>query len=478
MVKKLREQVENKIIEETLLEKGQQVVVGFSGGPDSVCLLHLLIQMRDKWDLDLHAVHINHNLRPGYADVDQAYAENFCQEHQVAFYAYSCQADIMAKERGITTEEAGRQARYEAFEEVRGKLGGTGKIAVAHNLNDQAETILMRLLRGTGPDGLAAMEYERQGGIIRPLLDVSRQEIEDYCEALDLKPRIDLTNLEPMYVRNKIRLELIPYLEENYNNNIMSALVRLGTIAKADRDYFQKLIQDTQAALVERISETENRIDIEGYKGLDPAVAKRLINQSLKDIGMDRDITAYHLDEAHKMIGQGQVGDQMDFPLGFKLALSYDKAILYKEEKKAQLEEGFSYKFNIEGTTEIPELGASIQSKITSAPVKDRPEGPAKPRLPDYQSVGLDLDKISDLDKLVLRTRKPGDYIRPLGMKGRKKIQDYFVDKKVPRENRNEIPLLCIEDEVIWVPGLGLNNNYKIIDETKKILRLEIIYPL
>ena len=248
----ITEKVKTTIINNSLIEKGEHIVIGLSGGPDSVCLFHTLNQLKEEFDITLHTVHINHGLRPGAADEDQKYVETLCAEYQIPCHSFTFDVNRIAKEAGISSEDAGRQVRYQSFFEVAEKIenetGCSVRIAVAQNRNDQAETVLMRILRGTGTDGLCGIEYLRKekgkGIIIRPLLDISREEIEQYCSENHLNPQIDLTNLKPIYTRNKIRLELLPYLRGNFNTNITAALNRLSKIAKEDKDYFNHKIEE------------------------------------------------------------------------------------------------------------------------------------------------------------------------------------------------------------------------------------------
>ena len=230
------------------MKYGEHIVTGLSGGPDSVCLFHVLLSLQEELDLKLYPVHINHKFRPGAAERDQDYVENLCAEHGLRCTTVVRDCGRLAAELGMTDEEAGRKVRYDAFRSVAEEIaaGRDGespvspehiKIAVAQNANDQAETILFRLLRGTGPDGLAGIAYSRSEGrfrVIRPVLDITRSEIESYCRDNRLDPVIDHTNSETVYARNRIRLELLPLLERDYNPGIMSALVRLGRIAADD----------------------------------------------------------------------------------------------------------------------------------------------------------------------------------------------------------------------------------------------------
>ena len=287
--------VRKTIEEHALLRQGDHVVLGLSGGPDSLCLFHVLKRLAPEYDLTIHPVHVNHRLRPEAAEQDQAWVEAFCAGEGMPCRSFVVDCNALAAERGMTGEEAGRTARYDAFcrvaEEVAGGSDGAAgsegeagprasvRIAVGQNANDQAETILHRLLRGTGTDGLAGMAYsrlERGFPVIRPLLDVTREEIEEYCRQQGLEPLIDHTNLEPVYTRNRIRLEILPTLAE-VNGNIVETLVRMGRIAAADSDFLWRAAEEAYGqVLIEAAPEgTEGPADPaapEGTEGpADPA---------------------------------------------------------------------------------------------------------------------------------------------------------------------------------------------------------------
>lgn len=221
-----------------MISQGDSVVAGLSGGPDSVCLFHALCELKKELGISsIYAVHINHGLRGAESDGDERYVKELAASLGVECISFNYDVNKEAQSRGMSTEEAGRLLRYDAFEKVR-RQKNAQRIAVAHNLNDQAETIIMRIMRGTGIKGLAGIDYVRSDGVvIRPVLDMSRSEIEDYCEVNGLKPRIDSTNNEPIYTRNKIRLNLLPAIVRDFNPNIVSALVRLGKQAAEDEDF-------------------------------------------------------------------------------------------------------------------------------------------------------------------------------------------------------------------------------------------------
>ena len=336
--------IRETIREHNLIEKGDHVVLGLSGGPDSVCLFHVLCGMAEEMDLTIHPVHVNHQLRPGAADADQRYVEELCASAGLTARVFTVDCSAMAEELGMTGEEAGRKARYDAFfevaEEAARTLGGADafgrvKIAVGHNANDQAETVLFRILRGTGMDGIAGMAYEREERrengtfrVVRPLLDIWREEIEAYCAENHLDPVTDHTNSEELYARNKIRLDLIPYIEEHYNSNFQEGLVRMAKIAAADKDYFWEetartyLMLKTPAGLtLDGESKTEIGLDWKGLASCHEALRHRVILKAFDEIGLTQDITAERLEAADKVILGSVGGKTVEFPHGYSLCV-------------------------------------------------------------------------------------------------------------------------------------------------------------
>lgn len=351
-----------------LIERGDHIVLGLSGGPDSVCLFHVLMRLSDRLQLTIHPVHLNHKFRPGDAEQDQQYVEELCRRYGLVCRTFVKDCNALAAETGMTSEEAGRAARYEAFYQVAAEVAkklrdedpsGTRpgsaedcaysrvRIAVAQNANDQAETILFRILRGTGTDGLAGIAYkrkEKQFTVIRPLLDIYREEIEEYCRVNDLRPVTDHTNNEELYTRNRIRLKLLPYLAENHNENILEGLNRLGRIAAADKEY---IWQETEAAyrrlLVDKTEApggqcgkavppasgkpddaplNEIVLDRAGLHGLHPAIRHRVMMKAFRQIGLEKDISEERLAAADKIIGKKQAPKTVQFPYGYAVTVA------------------------------------------------------------------------------------------------------------------------------------------------------------
>ena len=349
------EKVRKTIEEYNLIQNNQHIVIGLSGGPDSMCLFHILLRFREEYNLTLHPVHVNHKFRPGAAERDQQFVEQFCAQKGIPCRTFVVDCGRMAEQLGMTSEEAGRKARYDAFYQVAGEIvkerpEAQVKIAVAQNANDQAETILFRLLRGTGTDGLAGIAYERQErgfSVIRQLLDVCRDEIEEYCRKNKLNPVTDHTTNEAIYARNRIRLELLPHLEKKYNENMKESLVRLGRIAAADKDYIWQQVEREYKVLANRqytisddgissggnISEPEGGIpkavimDREKLNSIHPAVRHRLILKAFGEIGLDKDISEERIKAADQIIGRKQGPKTVQFPRGYRLTVAKGKVI-------------------------------------------------------------------------------------------------------------------------------------------------------
>lgn len=526
---KATERVRRKVRETTerygLLKRGDHVVIGLSGGPDSVCLFFLLLELAEEYCLTLHPVHVNHLLRGQAAEADQSYAEELCRSHQLLCTVVRRNVEELAAELRMGTEEAGRLVRYQAFQEV-GRLAcphGGAKVAVAQNRSDQAETTLMRILRGTGTQGLAGMEPFSREGIIRPLLFVDRQDIEAFCQEEGLCPRIDQTNLEPLYLRNRIRLELLPHLKERYNENIVGALTRLASIAAEDRDYFQQQTEEficlhavfhsesaqpgalqTENAQPGRLQpqgdETVNdhsknvRAPVKELMRLHPALRKRVILELFSRLGLKQDISAAHLAQAERLLQEGRTSCQAQFPEGYRMKIEYENAVFFREAPRSSAgqrkKETSSQEDSLLRVSRFCPTGEKILSIHCQGVLTGRFSGKMMEedtfRSDEWKKgsaaetgalIGLfDADKLIALAQrqgLWLRTRRPGDRIRLSGMEGSKKLQDFFVDKKVPKEVRDQIPLFCAGQNVLWIPGLRAGRDCVINRGTQMILLLE-----
>ncbi|MBM7615969.1 tRNA lysidine(34) synthetase TilS [Alkaliphilus hydrothermalis] len=455
------DKIKRRIVEDKLIEDGDKVVVAISGGPDSVCLLHGLSQLQEEYHLQLYGAHLNHNFRGIEALKDAQYVTKLCERLNIMSFVKSIDVAEYAKNNHRSLEEAGRILRYAFFDEVAEKVGAT-KIAVAHNQNDQAETVLMRLLRGTGLQGLTAIHHKR-GKIIRPLLDITRDEIEGYCITHQLQPRIDLTNLEPIYHRNKIRLELIPMLEKEYNPNLIEALSRMAETLKADHDFIQQQAQDIYGLLAQREDANTVILPVHGINKLPRALFVRVIRCSVEALVGKGEILEYrHIENLQHLVNNSETGQAIQLPMGITAKKSYHKIILTTNTDKGV--KSFNYEVKDLGIIPIEEIHGVFEFNVLD--IEDLEEIPRTA----YVKV-FDWDQISR--QLIIRNRRDGDRFMPLGLKGSKKLKDFFIDRKVEREERDRIPLVCDGSEVMWVVGYQMSDKYKVTNNTKQILSIE-----
>ena len=292
----LEEKVLNTIKKYELIEKGNTIVIGVSGGPDSMTLLNLLNKLKNKLQFKIVVAHINHGLRKE-ADEETEYVKEFCKKESIPFYYKKENVEELAKTQKVGTEEAGRKLRYEFFEEVLKEVDAQ-KIATAHNANDNAETVLMNIIRGSGTSGLKGIEAKRENKFIRPLIECTRNEIEEYCEKENLNPKQDNSNKENIYTRNKIRNILIPMLEDEFNPNIVNSINRMSEIATEENEYIQKQVEEAynQIVIQEDIKKEEIQLDLKKFNSLETVIKNRLILYTIsKLMGSSKNIEKIHI---------------------------------------------------------------------------------------------------------------------------------------------------------------------------------------
>ena len=286
-----------------LIQKGDKIVIGVSGGPDSMCLLDSLYCLKEKLGIEIFVAHINHMIREE-ADEETEYVKEYCKNKNIKCYVKKADVEKLAKEQKLGTEEMGRKIRYEFFKEIA-KKENANKIATAHNLNDNVETVLLNLLRGTGVSGLKGIEIKRiENDIeyIRPIRECERKEIEEYCEKQKLNPKVDKTNLESIYNRNKVRNDLIPYLKREFNPNILEGINRLSDIAREEEEYFDEIIAKQYEEL--KIGENLNEVilDLNKFNNLNKVIKSRLIIYTINKVnGNVQGIGKIHIEDIIKL---------------------------------------------------------------------------------------------------------------------------------------------------------------------------------
>lgn len=460
----LKKKLLNTIQRETLIKEGDKVLVAFSGGPDSSCLLHILASLQEELGIELYSAHLNHQIRGLDAHQDALLAYRESTALGVPCFLSAVDVPLYAREKKLSLEEAAREVRYHMLFEVKEKLA-IDKIAVAHNLDDQAETVLMRIMRGTGLNGLKGMAYKREDGVIRPLMDIKRQEIEDYCAEHQLHTALDKTNEEDEYTRNKIRLLLLPYIEENYASNIKEILSRMSNSLREDSDYIDNIATELYREIGMRHEDYAIKFEMETIESFAAPILKRLIRQAYVDLmGTNEGLEAVHMEDALKVINSPRPELSVNLPKG--IIVEKKGYNLYVSKKPLEIKTvNFEYEIPLGGSIELAELGIKIETKIMS---KERCK-----LLPSRANTkAFDLDKIQG--KLIVRNRKAGDKIKPIGFGGTKKLKDIFIDKKIPRDARERIPIIADESKIIWIVGHDMGEESKIEETTKEVVRITV----
>jgi len=448
-----------------LVNNGESVVVGVSGGPDSVCLLHVLYTLRERLHIKLHAVHINHMLRGKESEEDEKYVKELCEKLEIPAHFFSIDIKDIAGKRGISMEEAGREARYRKFEEVAEETGSS-KIAVAHNRNDQAETVLMNIIRGSGLDGLKGIEYIR-GKIIRPLLDVRREDIEDYCRQHSLNPRTDSTNLVSIYTRNKVRLDLIPSINKMFDTDIQDNLWKMSILLKDDIGYIDENVTRLYNECLIETNKDSITIDAGIFRSYHIAIKRRIVRSAIKNLtGSLKGMESVHIEKVLQLWENGRTGAEIHLPCGLKALKSYNHLIIARAVNNVETRP-FCIEISIPGVTLVPEIGAGIKAFIEKKSSAIEQNGNMR-----YNSLVQYFDYDTFKMGIYIRNRKDGDVFKPYKSNGTRKLKEYFIDNKIPRHKRDNIPLIAQGNEIVWVIGYKISDKFKVTENTKTVLKL------
>lgn len=487
------EQIKNTIAEHELIPEGAHVVLGLSGGPDSVCMFYVLVMLSEQMDLKLHAVHVNHQLRGEAADQDQEFVENMCLDAGVPLDVIVFDCAKYAKDMGITTEEAGRIKRYAAFDDAADRIlrddpDAEVRIAVAHNYDDQAETIMFRLMRGTGPDGLAGMEYiredERGHELIRPLLDCKKKDIVRFLMKEKIDARLDKTNEEAVYSRNAIRLDIFPFMEK-YSPNFRDALVRLGNVAREDKALMKSLAEQVMEYAITEIGDGYIQFSRKKLSKISIPVRRRVLSLAASQIGLNEDLTQAHFTAADGVLLNGGPSAGVDLPHKYRVYNVYDDIRIAAPD-----ESGLA----------VPPGKVTVMEREDFDSAEDLIKG----RYAAFDAGALELKfGKGACDNAMWRRRETGDYMEisaskkddearkaeekkltfKLGMTSgeedkplTKKLQDIFVDGKVPKEDRDSIFFAAVGSEVLFIPEQDgfprarWSTGYKVTNATRRVL--------
>jgi len=453
-------------IQEHQLISGKKLVVAVSGGPDSVCLLHILVKLQKELKVKLHVAHLNHQLRGAESEADANYVSDLA--HQLGIPATIEGRDVKGyqAQQHLSREEAAREVRYSFLTQVAESIGAD-HVAVGHTIDDHIETILMHLIRGTGTRGLRGLqpytEWKSKTGsivVIRPLLEVSHQETEDYCQSHELKPRLDASNLSLSPLRNRIRHQLLPLLK-SYNPRVAEALLRTGQIASDDIDFLDK----ETARLRDEVAREEGKaiiLDKERFDQLPPTLKRYLLRATAeKLLGSAKDIEMRHIEEMMSALNK-PAGKRLSLPQGLILSIEYNRYLLASD---------------LAALSPLPRLEGEVQLNIPGETVI--PSWRIEATIINREGMTEKNDFIAYLDlsntgkKLLVRSRRAGDRFQPLGLDQPKKVNEFMIDAKIPRAWRQRIPLVCSPSQILWVVGWRIDDRVKVSEDTKRILYLK-----
>ncbi|NOU98305.1 tRNA lysidine(34) synthetase TilS [Paenibacillus sp. LMG 31456] len=466
--------VEQEIRTERLFEEGDSIVVAVSGGPDSVALLHVLFALSKQWKWRLSVAHLNHGFRIKESEQEEVLVSELAAKLGLPIEVARLDVPEYIKETGKNSQSAARELRYR-FLHKAAALFKANRIALAHHADDQAETVLMRLLRGTGPSGLTGIpkrRMEKEMELVRPLLRIYKTEILDYCHTQQLPYSIDSSNLERKYVRNELRLDLIPSLQKQYNEQLPQALNRLSEMMTAEDDYMEL---QARALLVEGVAKESDSVkwSRKWFMGLHVALQRRLIKLILNYLGLDPDsIDFLKLEKMRDGIVSVKPSN-MRLNIGGSLILTreYDRIYLHNYVVPPI---SFSYSFESgQNNLEIPEIGVSLECTWLDRELFNRA---AVPLSDNPYTAWFDAEQLQQ--PIEVRSRRDGDRMSLFGLNGSKKVKDIFIDAKIPPSLRAKVPIITDgQGRIIWLSGVRRSSLSTVTDSTKLILYMKLHMP-
>ncbi len=462
----LLEKVERTIERYHLLKKGDRLIVGVSAGVDSMVLLHILNSLRQSFDLSLIVAHLDHGLRPRESEKEAELVQNESKRLGLSFEYGQFNVKDLQKIKKLSLQDAARRIRFHFFNHLLHQYGAH-KIALGHHADDQVETVLLRLLRGSGLRGLKGMLPIREGRVIRPLIEVWRAEIESYAKEKGIPSLQDSSNFKSNYLRNRLRLNLIPFIEQEVQPHFKKRVMKASMILREENDYlermtedvYQQLVHEEKGALLFKCSE---------FQSIHQAIQWRLLQKIFQRVSpeqrMEEEGEGVDIRQIYKRLVQPSPSFLLELPFGICLEKRYDMISLERREVKPV--PPFEIELHLTGPTFIKEIEKQVvMNEILR---KDQPE---------------DFDRspfIAELDyhclqfPVKIRNFRPGDRFQPLGIKGTQKLKEFFIDHKIPRVARPQIPLLISGEKIAWVVGYRISEGVKITEKTQRILKVEV----
>jgi tRNA(Ile)-lysidine synthase len=458
MLTKVRAWIERQ----QLIGPAETIVAACSGGPDSLALVHILSRLAPQWGLTLAVAHVDHMFRGAESEADAAFVGEFCAGLGLAFHQIALDVPAYIGSSGRSPQDAARVLRYRYLRQIAAKLGGA-KIATGHHRDDQAETVLLNLLRGAGSTGLAGMKPV-DGDIIRPLLDITRDEIEAYCIENDLRPRLDSSNLKTHYLRNYLRLELMPLLQQRFNANLTQTLCRTARLVGDEHQFIAEQASCLSPDVI-RQEDAYLELDCRRLNSCHIALRREIFRQAIaKKRGSLKGITFLHVERLVELASNGIVGSVIELPGGLVARKGYDLVTIELPIVLAPLPrlEPPGIELNVPGVTTVPILDLTLTARLLTT----RPD--------DSLSSGAIFDWDQLIPPLTVRTRQEGDRFWPSGAPGSKKLKDFLIDGKVLREERDHIPIVCDQQGIIWVGGYRQTERARPDNSTRCFLHLTL----
>lgn len=454
----LIDKVDKTIKKYNMLHFNDHVLVGLSGGPDSVCLVYVLNSFKQKYSLRLSAAYIDHGLRPKDVPKEIEFCENLCKQLNIDFYTKSVSVKEFSLQEKISIQEAARILRYSALEHISLNIKAN-KIAIAHNADDQAETVLMRLLRGAGPAGLSGIPPVRKK-IIRPLIEIERHEIESYLRERGIEFIFDPSNSNIKYFRNRIRHTIMPVIK-SICPKATKIISKTAEILREENDYINTSVTKALMRIISRKSEHKVELFCNPMEILNIVVLRRALRFAIDSIKGLKGIEFDHIEEIITLIKKGKPGDRVYLPRGIRAIKGYS-TIIITSEPPAKLG---TYEIDAPKEIFLKEISMTLSLKLLN-----------REEIADFTgnktTLYVDADKIKF--PVIVRARKEGDYFYPFGFGKRKKLQDFFVDEKVPRDERDSIPIIENQGEIVCIVGYRLDDRYKIEHNTKKCIEIKL----
>lgn len=451
----LADKIRSTISKHCMLSGGETVLIGLSGGPDSVCLLIALGDLKEELNLRLYAIYIDHGLRPDETPGEMEFCRKLCEGISVPFISKTIDVKTYAKERCMNRQEAARELRYKVFGDVSAEIRAD-RIALGHTADDQIETFFMRFFRGAGPTGLSGIPPTR-GKIIRPLIDIERKEVEEFLEERKQGFIVDSSNLKEDYFRNRLRLSFLPEIKR-INPAIVQTISRTMEILREEERYFGIQVTKTLMKLICRKSDLRIELFLTPMEMMERVILRRVLRRAIDETRGLRGMGFPHIEGIIELIKHGNPGDRIYLPKGLRVIKNYGTLIITSEIPQRI---GI-FTLNVPGEAILREIKAVITADVEDD-IDNRGDG--------RKVVVLDADKVGAV--LSVRPRGKGDFFYPLGFGKRKKLQDFFVDQKVPRDERDAIPIVASRNDIVWIAGYRGDERFKATEVTKRFLKLE-----